>query len=232
MASNLRVPFSPVENNGMRQRRQQEASLPTNRTAIPSNGGKRPVRPPTASFMVNGDVGVSNERPSVETTTFESTVEASSIPQPVNDSLDRWVVIYGYSTEAQYQAILRKFQSFGKVVSHRGSCRPGRSNWIALEYESIVQAEKALCQQNCLLMDGVLIGVTRLTLPLKQSLEWNPTSSLSSDVASRLDDKFQNDVMSEEDILLLASPKKKQSFVIGARRNVCERFLSWWFGWA
>jgi len=225
-ASNLRVPFSPVENSGLRQRHQQEASIPNNRTAGPTNG-KRPVCPPTASFLVNGDVGVSNERSQPSTTTG-----ASTIPQLVNNSLDRWVVVYGYANEAQYDAIVRKFSSFGKVVSHRGSCCPGRSNWIALEYESIVQAEKALCQQNCLLMDGVIVGVTRLTLSLKQSLEWNSTllSSLP-DVASRLDSKFQqNDAMKEEDILLMATPKKNREH--GGKRNVCEKFLSWWFGWA
>ena len=226
--ASLRLPFSPVENNGMRQRRQQESRLPSHAT-MPNNG-KRPVRPPTASFLVNGDVGVSNDGAPLTQSTAEI------VPQLVNNSLERWVVVYGYATSAQYESILRRFQSFGNVVSVRGSCRPGRSNWIALEYESMVQAEKALCQQNCLLMDGVLVGVTRLTLPLKQSLEWNPTS-LSSlpDVASRLDDKFQTGVeMTEEDILLLASPEKQhQSFMVGAaRRSLCERFLAWWFGWS
>lgn len=104
--------------------------------------------------------------------------------------------------------------------------------FLPFSCKSTVQAEKALCQQNCLLMDGILIGVTRLTLPLKQSLEWSPTS-LSSlpDVTSRLDTKFENDMMKEEDILVLSLPEKKESLAIGSKRNVCERILSWWFGW-
>jgi hypothetical protein len=229
-ASSLRVPFSPVENHGLRQRRQQE--VPKNTTVMPAIG-KRPVRPPTASLFD----GVVNEvRPT--TTMFET---SETVPQLVNDSLERWVVVYGYSTEAQFQAILRKFESFGKIVSHRGS---GRSNWIALEYDSVVQAEKALCQQNCLLLDDILVGVTRLTMSLKQSLDWNaPTASAPLSVLPdvRLCDRFENsnnnnnnnNMMKEEDILLFSSPKKKQSLVVGgANGNVCERFLSWWFGWA
>lgn len=227
----LRVPFSPVENNGLRQRRQQEASLTSTHTYIPVNG-KRPVRPPTATFLMNGNVGISNERAAAETTTFERTV-GETVPQLGHESFKRCVVVYGYTNESQYQAILRRFQTFGRVVSHRGG-KPGLTNWVALEYESVIQAEKALCQQNCLLMDGILVGVTGLTLPLKQSLEWNHSTSLSSlpDVTSRLDSKFETDELKEEDILLLSPSKNKQSFVIGEKRNVCERFLSWWFGWA
>lgn len=223
---NARIPFSPVDNHGLRQRRQQEKPLPNN-TA--TTNGKRPVRPPTESFLLNGDVGFSSEA------TFETS--AQSVPQLVNDSLERWVVVYGYASEVQYNSILRRFQSFGKIVSHRGSCRPGKSNWIALQYETSLQAQKALSQQNCLLMDGVLVGVTGLTPSLKQSLEWNPTASLSSlpQVASNLNnDKFQTGdvIINEEDILVLSPPNKKQSSITGGKGTVCDRFMSWWFGWA
>lgn len=229
-ASSLRVPFSPVENKGLRQRRQQDASRKSTLANIPANG-KLPVRPPTATFLMNGNIGVSNERAATDITTFESTSRESD-PQLVTESLKRWVVVYGYTNESQYQAILHHFQKIGRVLSHQRANR--RSNWVAFEYESAVQAEKALCQQNRLLMDGILIGVCTLTLPLKQSLEWNSTSiSLSSlpNVASRLDTKFETDAMKEEDILLLASPEKNQSLANGSKRSMCERFLSWWFGW-
>ena len=233
--SSLRVPFSPVENNsfGLRQRRQQETSRPNTRTNIPTSG-KRPVRPPTATFLVNANIGVSNERATTDITTFESATATDSDPQlAVGESLKRWVVVYGYTNESQYQAILHHFQTLGKVVSHRGSS--ARSNWIALEYASEIQATKALCQQNRLVMDGILIGVCSLTLSLKQSLDWNPTASMSlsslPNVASRLDTKFETDAMKEEDILLMASSEKNQSLADGSKRSVCERFLSWWFGW-
>lgn len=232
-ATRDRLPFSPVENQTLRQRRQP----PLQQAGVPNVAGtKRPVRPPTKSFLVNGDVGIVPNQDVRQTTTTDS---LTTLPTLMNDSLDRWVVVYGYSTEAQYNAILRKFSSFGKVVSHRGSCKPGRSNWIALEYESVVQAEKALCQQNCILTDGILVGVVRLTVPLQQSLDWNAstTSSLvlssTNVVASRLEPKFDQDEMTETDILVVESPKKKQPIEIaGAKGNVCERFLAWWFAWA
>jgi hypothetical protein len=54
-APDFRVPFSPVENVGMRQRRQRESSLSNNAAT------RKLVRPPTASFLSNGSV--SNQIP-------------------------------------------------------------------------------------------------------------------------------------------------------------------------
>ena len=52
IATDFRVLFSPVENVGIRQRRQQESSFPNNRDAA----ARKPVRPPTASFLSNGSI--------------------------------------------------------------------------------------------------------------------------------------------------------------------------------
>lgn len=142
----------------------------------------------------------------------------------MNNSFERWVLVYGFTTPAQYESIMRRFDSFGKIVSHRS----GRSNWVALEYESLLQTEKAL-SQTCLLMDGIMVGVTRLNLSLKQSLDWNSASTLLTPVRP-----FQKShTLKEEDVLLLTngSPKKQAQFEIGASRNVCGRLLAWWFGW-
>jgi Nup53/35/40-type RNA recognition motif len=142
----------------------------------------------------------------------------------VNNSLERWVVVYGFTTPAQYESVIHHFDSFGRIVSHR----LGQSNWVALEYESLLQTEKALTQ-TCLLMDGVVVGVTRLTLSLRQSLDWNSASTLSTQVQPF----HKSHMFKEEDVLLLTngSPKNQTQFEIGASRNVCSRFLAWWFGW-
>lgn len=142
----------------------------------------------------------------------------------MNNSFERWVVVYGFTTPAQYESIMRRFDSFGNIVSHRS----GRSNWVALEYESLLQTEKAL-SQTCLLMDGIMVGVTRLNLSLKESLDWNSASALSTQVQP-----FQEShTLKEEDVLFLTngSPKMQAQFEIGTSRNVCGRFLAWWFGW-
>jgi hypothetical protein len=75
---------------------------------------------------------------------------------------DTWVLVYGYSNASQYEDILRRFADFGHILAHRG-----RSNWIAIQYESQLEAEKALCHQHMELQaaaDGEVIycGVTRL----------------------------------------------------------------------
>ena len=149
---------------------------------------------------------------------------ADSAPRLLNNSLELWVVVFGFTTPAQYESIIRHFNSFGKIVSHH----LGQSNWVALEYESLLQREKALSQTS-LLMDGIMVGVTRLTLSLRQSLDWNSASTFSTQVQP-----FQvSQTFKEEDVLLLTngSPKKKTQFEIGASRDVCGRFLAWWFGW-
>jgi hypothetical protein len=137
-------------------------------------------------------------------------------------------LVYGFSTTAQYEAIMHRFESFGKIVSHRS----GRSNWVALEYESLLQTEKALSQAS-LPMDGIVVGVTRLTLSLKQSLDRNSASTLST--ATQVPPSFQKShEMKEEDVLLLTSgsPKTQAQFELRASSgNVCGRLLAWWFGW-
>jgi hypothetical protein len=155
---------------------------------------------------------------------------AHSVPRLIDDSLERWVLVYGFSTAAQYESLMRRFESFGKIVSHRS----GRSNWVALEYESLLQTEKALSQAS-LPMDGVVVGVTRLTLSLRQSLDWNSASTLST--TQQVPPSFQKrHELKEEDVLLLTSgsPRTQAQFEIGAASssgNVCGRLLAWWFGW-
>lgn len=73
-----------------------------------------------------------------------------------------WVLIYGYCTAAHYQEILQRFSAHGHVLDRRGMCQPGRSNWVALQYESRLQAEKAQCHQHVALADGIFCGVKRL----------------------------------------------------------------------
>jgi hypothetical protein len=86
-------------------------------------------------------------------------------------------------------------------------------------YESLLQMEKVL-SQTCLLMDGIMVGVMRLTLSLRQSLDWNSASTLSTQVQLF----HKSHTFKEEDVLLLTngSPKYQTQFEIRASRNVCS----------
>mmetsp|Transcript_26186 Transcript_26186/g.36689 ORF Transcript_26186/g.36689 Transcript_26186/m.36689 type:complete len:308 (-) Transcript_26186:743-1666(-) len=162
---------------------------------------------------------------------------SSNFGSSLDESFDRWVLVYGYATRSQYEAILKLFENFGKVTSRKGTCNPGQSNWLAMQYETSLQAEKALCQQHCMLEDGVLVGVTRMDPTLKQSLDWNvaPGPLKEEDVlGNRLEERFHQSQngsygMKEQDVLLECPRGMEVSR--GGKKNVCEQVLSWVFDW-
>jgi len=145
--------------------------------------------------------------------------------------------VYGYATASQYDEILRRFADYGHILDHRGSCQPGRSNWIALQYESRLQAEKALCHQHLQLIDGVYCGVKRLDDKdpiLLQAADtslsdlWTKSSSAGRDslVPQKLDMNGGrvNGGLEEKDILLTyGSPTRLHKH----RRSLCERLVRW-----
>lgn len=220
-----RFPFSPLQQQqqGLRQRTNTKEQTQPATTTIKQT----PVLPPKESLLTGATPTRTNVGISSEATPLNNTSDSSSLN-------NRWVVVHGYATEAQYHLILSKFSSFGKIVSHKGSCRPGQQNWIALEYSSSLETEKALSQSSLLLENGILVGVVRLTPFLKQSLEWNTAASVvAPSVKSRLfaDDEYE---LTEKDILFMASPQAKaKPLNMGGTegRNVFERFLVWYFGW-
>ena len=149
-----------------------------------------------------------------------------------------WVLVYGYASVSQYDEILRRFANYGHILDHRGSCQPGRSNWIALQYESRLQAEKALCHQHVQLTEGIYCGVKRLDDKdpiLLQAAEnalsdlW--TKSISSAGGNALlpqkpdmNGGRVNGGLEEKDILLTyETPTKLRE----RRRSLCERLVRW-----
>lgn len=102
--------------------------------------------------------------PTIRRPTIVATTEsvAPVIASRASSRMGYWVLVYGYSTEEQYQEILRLFRTFGRVLDYQGPCQPGRSNWVALQYETRLDAERARCHQHVQLMDGVFCGVKLL----------------------------------------------------------------------
>lgn len=150
-----------------------------------------------------------------------------------DDSLERWVLVFGYTSSTQFEQIINRFESFGRVTARRGICRPGTTNWVAFQYETIFQAEKALCQHGCLLTDGVLIGAIRLDYSLKASLDWVGARAENSNLKPKglagfgpLDNKL---LMNEEDVLLLG-PNDVTSQAEG-KKSMCQVFVEILFGW-
>lgn len=140
-----------------------------------------------------------------------------------------WVCVYGYATEAQYQEILRRFSAYGQVINHRGSCQPTRSNWIAIQYATRLQAVKALCHRDVQLSDGIFCGVFALAdndpkvlLPSGQAGLWGTENGVDKGVVTSNGGPPVDVTLDEKDILLAKdSPRARQ------RTSLCKRLLLW-----
>lgn len=120
------------------------------------------------------------------------------------------------------------FATFGNVIATRGSFVPGRQNWIALQYESHLQATKAALQNHVEISRGIFCGVRAIDDNdpiLNQSNSggfkdiWGDEKSIKRQLLSS-DGK---DGLTEDDLLL----GKKTDSDTPKKRNCCERFLFW-----
>lgn len=136
---------------------------------------------------------------------------------------DNWVLVYGFSSKSQFDEVLRRFDSFGRVIAQRG----GQMNWVALCYESNLDAEKALCQQPCTLSDGSVIGVCRIDKKLSSNLNFDTSPVMfERHTEGKFNGSDVKDRLQESDVLMTGTSKD------GAKKaNMCERVLAFIFGW-
>ena len=87
----------------------------------------------------------------------------------MNPEEDAWILVSGVSTKAQRDQIFRIFDTYGRVVQRRSSS--GSANWVAIEYQTRLEAEKALSHQPVQLFGGqVFCAVFRLTPENRRAL--------------------------------------------------------------
>lgn len=135
-----------------------------------------------------------------------------------DDSWEFWVLVYGFSSKTQYDEVIHRFESFGRIISQRSS----GSNWVSLRYESYLEAEKALCQQTCILSEGAVMGVSRMDAKLSQTLGWDTTPT---EVHTTVASKGMTSVLGEDDVLMSAKRDNE------AKSSVCEKLMAFIFGW-
>lgn len=136
---------------------------------------------------------------------------------------DNWVLVYGFAPKTQLDEVMHRFDSFGQVIAQRG----GQMNWVALCYESVLEAEKALCQHPCILSDGSVVGVCRIDKKLSNTLNFETSSMMLEGSADRVDQAFEvKNRLQETDVLVTATSKDRAS-----KSNACERVLAFLFGW-
>jgi hypothetical protein len=140
------------------------------------------------------------------------------------DGRGNWVLVYGYTNREQYLALLKTFSSYGTVLQQKGNNtwfdvhgKSIHSNWLALQYESRLQAEKALCHNHFQIEPGIFCGVNLLE-------ENDPILLLQSDSKPRQHDDQQVRGNDDNESTLVCSG------IVGSierSQSPCERFFRW-----
>jgi hypothetical protein len=155
-----------------------------------TNRAKNPLPPPKASTLVGitnstGNPTGSNNFSSATNRAEDQKVKRSSlvilestVETPGEDVVHAgasnyqrcWVLIFGLTSSVFTTVLYPKLESFGTIERHIISS----SNWMAIQYSTELQAEKACCQNGStiILEDGniLLIGVLRCTPQLYNQL--------------------------------------------------------------
>lgn len=207
-----RSPFSPLNgnNNTLRQRR------PTTTTTKPL--------PPKMSLTDGGFNDFPSSTTTTTTTTSVTVDEPRNEPNNVdnnNNENNNWVLVFGFhkNNDSILEEVLDRFESIGTITAKKFS--HSSSNWVALRYGSLLEADKAACQNRCVLSSGDMVGATRLTTEDLRSLD----ASSAMTVWNHNDNNGKRKRrMTESEVLLQEAPRKANS-------SICEQFLAIIFGW-
>jgi len=67
---------------------------------------------------------------------------------------ERWVTVYGFP-QTSFSKVLRAFQKYGDIVRYKSE----EGNWVHIQYQTRLQAQKALTKNGKIIETGVMIGV-------------------------------------------------------------------------
>jgi hypothetical protein len=145
-------------------------------------------------------------------------------------------MVFGFSTTEQYEQVLHYFRQLGHILDQRGSGGGVRnSNWVALQFESRLQAEKALCHSTVQLSSHIFVGVKRLddADPILLQASSGGLKDLwgdggSSTVKRNLLTAAEGG-LTEKDILLGRKDDDPKALATIRQRSICQRFLCWVF---
>jgi len=149
-------------------------------------------------------------------------------------SESHWVVAHGYASSTEYEEMFAILSSFGRIIRLEAS-----GNWLAVQFESRLSAEKAICSQPILLANS-LCGIARGTPSLLQKLNTGKEQS-KRQPQNTAQGKEQNTKkkiltsttgnLNENDILLLENTSFTGCHQHNKKNSICEKILAWYFGW-
>ncbi|GKY95279.1 hypothetical protein MPSEU_000489900 [Mayamaea pseudoterrestris] len=138
---------------------------PTNELRNRKNIHQKSVPPKSSIYLGNGgDFGSINAGTNENVKPSKSNLLLlGSASSDIVGTSGCWILVYGYTTHEQFKTLLNEFSSYGRVVDYKSPSGESRQNWLALQYESRLEAEKALCHDDIQIDSGVYCGVKRLS---------------------------------------------------------------------
>ena len=107
---------------------------------------------PAANF--NRSLNVKNPPSPTQLDPFYTQGELLSPNVQLDDS---WVTVFGFPTSSA-SFVLQRFAQYGSIVTYR--IAPNQGNWMHIQYDSSLQAKKALSRNAKILPGNIMIGVT------------------------------------------------------------------------
>ncbi|KAK2840337.1 hypothetical protein Q5P01_014077 [Channa striata] len=151
------------------------------------------------------------------------------------DQLDQtWVTVFGFPP-ASASYILLQFAQYGNVLKHK-MASPG--NWMHLQYQSRLQARKALSKDGKVFGDAIMVGVKpcidKSVMDSSEAISPPPSSSFSSFSSSALpatprsairplSATYRNSGSEYQVVTDRQTPRKDDSFV--------SKAMEYMFGW-
>jgi nuclear pore complex protein Nup53 len=96
-----------------------------------------------------------------------------SATRDLGGSEDTWVTVFGFN-QPYTHTVLKQFQKYGDIIRYKS----GEGNWIHIQYQTKLQAQKALTKNGKFLEDGVMIGVVPFST--KQRSLGQPAKAVSA----------------------------------------------------
>jgi len=260
-----RSPLTAMNSNRRSDVQHQQAQQNTfmsdtsrSRQFVPTTPGP----PPKASLSLMGGMALQKDRnistPLSQITTKQSIAAGISTPVPVaspsfldrnksnttrGDSLfgeaqissfatseSHWVVAHGYSSSTEYNELSAILSSFGRINMQEAS-----GNWLAVQFESRLAAEKALCNQPILLTNslcGIVRGSPSLLHKLNNGKQQPPNMTPNKGKTIETNKKTLTiGKLEENDILLLENRASRNEDQRNKERSVCDKLAAWYFGW-
>jgi hypothetical protein len=219
------------------------ATTPRPTTLSPTSPNQTPVDKPNSSvLLLSPPLLIEDSSRTILPPTSTALVTTSTTTSADGD---RWVVAYGYTSLNEFHELLDLLTSFGSLQQHHQS----GGNWLAVQYESRLAVERALCSQPVTLRNNnTLCGTVRGTPALLQSLWTRTTKSVetttstttaftkSSNPRPFIQSGGGGSTRSDDDVdskwlLNTNDDNDDHQHRSSANTSVCQKVMSWYFGW-